>query len=242
MSSALDQIKAQIAQAQAAAGASVPTTTAQTAQVPVVAALPTGGRRISLSEAVNDVGTKVDKYLKTQPAGFVIGTDTASYYDEIEEVTFEIGEVRPFYGLRFGNPPTYKKSFDRVMDNDTKRPWAEVVAEAQRADPKCKGDYICAEFAFRLGVELTPKKGDPVPAGTILGFTPAIMNAKDMLALLKPYVDMMEVGRLSPKARLKAKLVHEQKTKTGVQPWGHLHLVDLDLIDTGFEEEELAAA
>lgn len=233
--SAMDSINQQIAQARAAAGA-ITTTAPQQSSVP---SLPTGGRPVSMREMMAE-GVSVKTFLKPDAAGILVGKDTVTTFEEIP-VEFRLNEPKPFYGLRYGQTPVvYKKSYDRLVESRSKRPWADVVAEAQRMDSRCTGDYRAVDVPFTVLVDLMPKKGDEplAKAGDKIGWTSSVTNWAEFEALMRPYFTLIDQGIIDENALIRGKVVHVQKTKTGVKPWGALEFHDFQLVD----ESEVAAA
>ncbi|MGH6955626.1 MAG: hypothetical protein ACREEW_03055, partial [Caulobacteraceae bacterium] len=124
----LESVQNALAEARAAAAQAAPAP-------PVVAAATavavTGGRPVSMREMLAESTVPVDAYLKIKESGFLIGDDPKSTFDDIR-VHFKFSDAKPFYGIRYGNPARYEKSYDRIVNARTKRPWADCVAEAQR--------------------------------------------------------------------------------------------------------------
>lgn len=230
----LDALNASLAAARNAAASAVPATNPTGGAVAVVSPLQAPGRPVSMREMVAEGGMSVKAYLKVTPAGFNVGKDSSTYFDEIE-VEFRLNEARPFYGVRYGNPPTYKRSVDRLVETRSKRPWADVVAEAQRLDARCTGDYRGLDLPLTSVGELLSKDKKTVLAapGDKLGWTSSVTNWNDWAEFIAPYFSMMDNGLLAEDALVRGKIRHEQGTKEGVQPWGILRFGDFTIADNG---------
>lgn len=247
----LDQINEQIANAQraAAAGAAQAAPAVGTAVAGTATAVPAvgtvaAGKPVSLGELLAEGGMRVDAYLKVDKLGFLIGTDLKNAQDELD-VEFVLADVVPFWGLRYGQQPvTYRKSFDRIVESRSKKPWAQCVAEAQAADARCRGDYPSADIPFTILKDVKAEKGDNagknlVSEGQTVGLTLSITNFKDFAAFIKPYEDMRAAGQLADDVILKGKLKHVT-AEGGGNIYGKAHFVDFTVV--GFRSERNAAA
>lgn len=233
--SALDNLNAQIEQARQGALAAVSQGTGAVATNTTSAPV-TPGRPVSLSEVLNQTGMQVKAYLKVDKAGFFIGQDTVTIVEEIP-VEFRLSDVTAFYGIRYGNPAKYLRSYDRITEARTKRPWADMIAEAQRQDTRVRGDYPAVDVPFTLLADIKSKKGDAIlaEAGDRLGWTSSVTNFKEFANFARPYEQLQQSGALSPDAVLRGKLVHDQR-KDASNLWGALTLVDFEIVSEGEQE------
>lgn len=229
MTNAVQDLNAVLEQAKAAAAQAVaqaPTTTAvSTAVAPA--------RPVSMLEMLAEGGMSVKAYLKVDKPGFTVGSDTSNYIKELE-VEFRIRDAKPFYGIRYGNPAKYLRSFDRVTETRTRRPWSDALTEAQRLDPKCKGDYRAVELPFvYLGAKALAAGGDKtVEKGETLGWTSSITNWKVWEEFIMPYFKQIMAGELTEDALLRGKIVHEQK-KDGGNTWGLVTFSGFEVVAEG---------
>jgi hypothetical protein len=229
MSDQLAALNAALDQARSAAGAAVPAIPATGSNVVPMQA-PNPGRPVSMREMVAEGGMSVKAYLKVDKAGFTLGADTSTYHKEFE-VEFRLNQAMPFYGVRFGNPAKYLKSMDRIVEKNSRRSWADVVAEAGRLDPRCKGDYRAVDLPFTSVKDI--KSGEvSVEAGETLGWTSSITNWKAWEEFVKPYFVMMDAGTLNEDALVRGRIVHTQK-KDGQNVWGILTFEDFSIADVG---------
>lgn len=204
-----------------------------------VAVLPQGGRAVSMREMVQETGVRSDAFLKVTPAGFTVGKDTKTFFDEIE-VEFRVNTAKAFYGLRYGNPAKYEKSFDRILDSRTKRPWADRIAEGQRIDPRCTGDYPAVEVSMTSIKQLDAKGGGLLlEAGKTLSWTSSITNWSEWVKFIEPIYVLQDAGLLANNVLVRGKIVHDQRTKEG-NTWGIL-MLNLDVADLGLPPEAVEA-
>lgn len=244
MNNPLDQINAQIAAARGAAAQAAPVEQYQpqapavgqgyAAQAPAVAQ---GGRPVTLGELMSQGGLSVDKYLKVDKTGFLIGDDKKNPLEEIT-VEFKLSDVVPFWGLRYGSSPAkYLRSFDRQLEARSKKPWAQCVAEAQQADSRCRGDYASCDIPFVVIGDIVAEKGDNkgknlISDGQTLGLTLSITNFKDFKSFIKPYNDLKDAGVLPADLRLRGKLVHASR-EGGGNDYGAATFVDFLAVGIG---------
>lgn len=226
----LDAINAKIAEAREAA-AQIQTPAAVNSNVPAVATPVTGGKPVSMREMVAEAGVRADHFLKVDKPGFLIGKDTKNYQEEIE-VEFRLSAPKAYWGIRFGNPAKYLKSYDRQVDARTKKAWSSVIAECTAADPKCTGDYPALELAFTLRQDIVSAKDGTVlaSAGQTLGWNSSITNWALWTAFIEPYFTLMDSGVLPENALVRGKIIHEQRTKDG-NTWGLLNFKDFLVVE-----------
>lgn len=224
MTNATTELNDMLEQAKAAAAAVVPASTQTTA---VAAAAP--ARPVSMMEMLAEGGMSVKAYLKVDKPGFTVGSDTSVYHKEFE-VEFRIGDAKPYYGIRFGNPAKYLRSYDRVTESRTRRPWADALAEAQRLDPKCKGDYRSVELPFKVLNDIQDAdKKVLVEAGEAIGWTSSITNWKPFEEFIKPYYVRIAAGELTEDTVLRGKITHKQQ-KDSNNVWGLLTFGDFAVV------------
>ena len=182
------------------------------------------GRPVSLGELLAEGGMRVDAWLKVKDSGFYIGDDTSTLVEEIA-VEFKLSDIVPFWGLRYGaSPAKYFRSFDRQTESRSKKSWAQCLTEAQAADPRCRGDYASADIPATVVSTILAAKGDKkgqplITAGQRLGITFSITNFKDFAVFIKPYSDLVTMGRMPHDTNLRGKIVHGQRKK-GQDMWG----------------------
>lgn len=244
MTDALSNINAQIEAARVASAnvvANAPA--AQNYAAPAVAELVQPGRAISLGEALSDSGLAVKEFLKIDKAGFLIGKDTKNFFDELH-VQFYLRDIVAFRGVRFGNPAKYLRSYDRLTEARSRKPWAQCIAEAQAADPRCKGDYASADIPFVMVEDVAGTKGENagktlIAKGERLGLTLSITNWKPFSEFIKPYETLRLAGKLPDDLLLQGKLVHEQK-EANSNTWGIATFKDFQAVADVIEADEAA--
>lgn len=223
MSNALNELTAVLDQAKAAA-AQVQTPSQGQVQAynpaPVAPARP-----VSMMEMLAEGGMTVKAYMKVDKPGFTIGSDTSVYHKEFP-VEFRLGDAKPFYGIRFGNPAKYLRSIDRVTETRSRRPWTAALEEAQRLDPKCKGDYRAVEIPFTVLADIQDaNKKVLVSEGESIGWTSSITNWKPFEEFIKPYFVQLGAGQITEDTVLRGKVVHKQE-KDSANTWGLVTFVD----------------
>ena len=226
----LDTIQAALKQARETAGAAVPAvaTTTPAAVAP--------GRPVSMREALaTGASMSVKAYLKVDRVAFLIGKDDGLHKEF--EVEFRFNEAQPFFGLRYGNPARYERSVDRVTNSRNGRSWADCVAEAQRMDSRCRGDYVSVDVPFTLvnDIMAADKKTVLIKTGEKIGWTASITNFKDFKEFAAPYYALMDQGLLSDDALVRGKIKHVKRTG-GEADYGALTFVDFDVVDNGSKE------
>lgn len=164
-------------------------------------------------------GMVVDSYLKMTYFGMQIGTREILVQGPIK-VRIDMAEITPFEGIRFGNPATYYKTYDRLnaVSGGT---WTEAVNRAKKADPK---SYIYHGVDIQMTLLEDVKNGNEVIAeeGTRLGYsTPPTAKAN-----MKLFVDSVKAAGLINSA-VEVELGYDKKENKGGNKWG---LITLKLI------------
>lgn len=225
MSTALNELTAVLDQAKAAAAqVQTPAVYQPQASAPVAPARP-----VSMMEMLAEGGMSVKAYMKVDKPGFTIGSDTSVYHKEFP-VEFRLGDAKPFYGIRYGNPAKYLRSIDRVTETRSRRPWTAALEEAQRLDPKCKGDYRAVEIPFTVLADIQDdKKKVLVEAGEAIGWTSSITNWKPFEEFIKPYFVQLGAGQITEDTILRGKIVHQQG-KSDANVWGLVTFADFTAV------------
>lgn len=223
----LDAINNAIASAREAAAQAV----VSAPSTAVAAASVQGGRAVSLREITSEKGMAVAAYLKVEKAGFLIGKDLKTYLDEIT-VSFRLNEAKPFYGLRYGNPAKYERSYDRIVNAKNRRSWADCVTEAQRLDAKCRGDYAAVDIPFTMVNTIMSKDGKTtlIEKDQKTGWTSSVTNWYAFQDFISPYLKLMDQGLLNEDALVTGKIVHEVRENSD-NAWGSLTFVDFAVTD-----------
>lgn len=120
-------------------------------------------------------GLAIDAWLKVSKFGMTIGEDATIFQTLPVELHF--AEVQYCFGVRYGNPAIYAKSFDHVFDTRG-RPWSEVLRLAREIDPDTS-DFPTADVPFVALGALRDRKGDIlVEPGDVLGHSISITGWK----------------------------------------------------------------
>lgn len=166
--------------------------------VPTVPAAAQGtavGRPMTMQDAM--AGTVVvDEWLKVNEHGLQIGSKKP-LLEEIR-VRIDMSEITFHEAVKYGNPATYRKTYDRVMTADGAT-WAQALAEARQVDPKAR-PYRSADIQMETVDDIQLKDG-VVPAGTVLGHSFSTTGFRALAKLVKqmtkdgadPASDVIEV-------------------------------------------------
>ena len=223
MTNALNELTAVLDQAKAAASQVQTQPQGQVQTYNPAPAAP--ARPVSMMEMLAEGGMTVKAYMKVDKPGFTIGSDTSVYHKEFL-VEFRLGDAKPFYGIRYGNPAKYLRSIDRVTETRSRRAWTLALEEAQRLDPKCRGDYRAVEIPFTVLADI--QDGDKkviVAEGEAIGWTSSITNWKPFEDFIKPYFAQLGAGQITEDTILRGKIVHKQE-KSDSNVWGLVTFVD----------------
>lgn len=128
--------------------------------------------------AVDDMlGGSLDvvAWLKVNEYGLFVGADRTPF-QEID-VVINMDEVSYCYSVRYGNPATYEKTYDRVT-NSKGGSWAETLLKAQRVDSNAS-EFRSADIPFYVIDDVKNTKGEVlVEAGKAIGHSLSITGWK----------------------------------------------------------------
>ncbi|RWM90046.1 MAG: hypothetical protein EOR84_22825 [Mesorhizobium sp.] len=153
------------------------------------------GRPMGLDDAMAGA-VVVDEWLKVNEHGLQIGAKKP-LLEEIR-VRIDLSDVGYSESVKYGNPATYRKTYDRVMATDGAT-WAQALSEARAVDPKAR-PYKSADINLEL-IDDVKLKDETVTAGTVLGHSFSTTGFKSFAKLVKqmtkdgadPSVDTIEV-------------------------------------------------
>lgn len=178
----MNNIDAAISQATAAAGNIAQEAIAATgSQVPATQSAESTavGRPMGLDDAM--AGTMiVDDWLKVSEHGLQIG-GKKPLLEEIK-VRLNMSEVTYCEAVKYGNPATYRKTYDRVMSVDGAT-WAKALSEARAVQPNAR-PYNTADVMLEM-VDDIKLKDETVAAGTVLGHGFSTTGFKSFAKLVK---------------------------------------------------------
>jgi len=192
---------------------------AQTASVPAVSQAPqqtavaayTPVKPPSLAD-LSSGSMNVDDFLKVNENGLKIGAKV-NLIEKIK-VKIDLTEVVPFNGIRYGNPPTYAKSYDGVTCASGGT-WNEAVAKANLVDPKAR-PYNGADISMALLEDAKDIKGVVVAeAGLRLGHSTSITNRAEIASFLKEVDKAGLTGGV-----VEAEVSYKPMTNKNSQTWG----------------------
>lgn len=120
----------------------------------------------------------VDGYMKVDSYGIHFDDEKKSKKNEVK-VKIDPTEIQICQSIRFGNPPTYYKSYDGVscVQGGT---WQDAIQAAVSVEPKAQ-PYQSAD----IPMELIDSYGENYPAGTRLGHSTSPTNRNEFAQFLK---------------------------------------------------------
>lgn len=171
------------------------------------------GRVRTLDDALESAGVAVEEFVKVSETGFTLNDKP---FQELD-AELSLSDIQIIYSVRF-NPPSggtrFARSYNGVTEARSGRPWAQVCAEAQAADPKCQGSYDAAEVPLTLIADV--KAGEKTfKAGSRIGFTTPITGYKPLMTWLRE-----AKAEFGPGATVPVTFYVEGKSKPGVRGWG----------------------
>jgi len=163
----------------------------------------------------------VDDWLKVKEFGLLIGSKP----DLIETIKVSIdvggGEMTPFQGIRYGEPPVYLKTYDNV-NAVSGGSWEAAKNKAQLIDPTTQ-PYLGCDIQMTLLEDAVSAKGVVVAEkGLRLGHSTSITNRNAIADFLKA------CGKANLKDnKVEVLIGFQAKRNKNNQGWG---IITLDLI------------
>lgn len=223
MSAVPDPVAAALAQVNQAAAAQQAAVAQQAAtqgasQLPAAVPPPaanlmpaSGGKRLTLDDAVEMTGMAVDAYINLTADAIQVGK--AGFHERLI-VGIDLSEVQPFYGVSWGNNPSrYARSYDRVVTVGGGS-WASTLAAAAADPVKAGSEYISYEIPMTVLERAEDHKKNVVEDGAVIGYSPSVTNAKDFKVLIQQ-------ARAAGFTRITVELIHRAKTNAKGK-WGAL--------------------
>jgi hypothetical protein len=173
----MDPIQAAIEQAKKAAEAAV-LAQAQQSAVTVAAPAPAApampGRRLTMDD-FSGASMAVDSWLGVNEHGLLLGPNKALYTEPLK-VRINLPDVAAHECVKFGNPPTYLKTYDGVTCASGGT-WAQALDRARKADPNSRS-YPSADIPMTAVEDVfIGKSREPVVRmGERLGHTLSTTN------------------------------------------------------------------
>lgn len=137
----------------------------------------TQGAAMSMADGMRSAGMVVDYWVKADGTGNLSLARKTGLFEEAE-VIVDMTDIRVTKQIRFGDPPTYLKTYDgRVSTRG--RPWPDEIVAAQKADPNSY-DYFSFEIPMTLAEDLYALNGKNklANAGETLGKSTSPTEAK----------------------------------------------------------------
>lgn len=158
-------------------------------------------------------GMTVDNWLKVSEDGLKIKVDNDTALLDTLKVSIDMSEVAYTKAIKFGNPPTYHKTFDGIICADGSTLWTDALEQASRFNQR---PYSSADIPMTLEEPVVGKGGKVLmEAGQRIGYSLSTTN-KDAFAKL---VRQATTDGLST-ATLDVTLGYEAKSNKNNQNWG----------------------
>lgn len=169
-------------------------------------------RAPSLDDMMNS-GMTVENWLKVNENGLVIKTDEGQVLLDNLKVSIDMTEVAATQAVKYGNPPTYHKTFDGQVCADGQTLWSDALEEAQRFGQR---PYQSADIPMTLEENVNDKKGKTLmTVGQRIGYSLSTTN-RDAFAKFLRAVN----GDNLKEATVDVQLGYESKTNKNKQTWG----------------------
>ena len=181
-------------------------------------------------DTLTQAGMNVDEWFKVNGYGIMIGSNTKLFPSV--KVKLRLQDIKAFYGVRYGDPAVYKKSFDRVNCVQGGS-WPDAISLAQRADPKCNGEYTGGDVIFTIAEDVKDDKGAIViEAGKRVGWSTAPTAAKLLAGFIR---EIKDARKVEEDVYVLVDLTHVQRVKPNIQPWGVLDFKILEVLEEAGE-------
>jgi hypothetical protein len=202
---------AELSNLQAASAGAISTTVAPAASTAVAPVAP--GKPVTMDDMLAG-GISVDSWLGVKEFGLVVGPNKELFTD-VMKVAIDMTAVAPHFAIKFGNPPTYLKTYDRVICAQGGS-WAQAIQRAQQVDPRAR-EYRSADLPMLLLHDVTlPKAKEPVlTAGTKLGYS---LSTTNWAAWEAVYREALKAGLAG--SVVEVELGSERRTNKNGNAWG----------------------
>lgn len=206
-------------------------TTQGQAQSNVMTYAPVEARPANLDTLMN-AGMNVDEWLKVNGFGIQFGSKQGLVSEFIGRIRLQ--DIAVFYGIRFGDPATYLKSFDKVTCVQGGS-WNEQVRKAQAVDQKAY-EYVGADFTLVTEQDVMTPDGKTVliEKGKRVGHSTSPTGGKTLAALVR---DLKNTKQLQDDVWVKVKVKHAVRTKPNVAPWGVFDFEVLEVLGNELDED-----
>jgi hypothetical protein len=224
-------VDAAIAAAQEKAENAEPVATTQAvapAQPTAVAAAPVGGPLTF--DDLTQGGMDVTDWLKVNEFGLTVGSHGDKLFKDAEFL-IDTNNVQAVEVIKFGNPATYMKTYDRItcVSGGT---WQEAMAKAAQVQPGVR-PYQSAELPLQVVSDIEVDGTVVAQEGDLLGHSTSTTNFANLSSLMK---ELKEKGQ-SPipgerkGAIVKLKVSSEKRTNQRKNTWGVLAFELLEVVE-----------
>lgn len=181
----------------------------------------TVGKPMGLDDAMAGA-VVVDEWLKVSELGLQI-SNKKPVLEEIR-VRIDMSDVNFSEVVKYGNPATYRKTYDRVMTTDGAT-WPQALSEARAVDPKAR-PYKSADINLEL-VDDVQLKDEVCSAGTVLGHSFSTTGFKSFAKLVK---QMDKAGDDPTTDTIEVTVGYIEQSSNG-NTWGILDFRDYKVVD-----------
>ena len=200
---ATDLVAAQAAVV-SAAPASQAVTVANTNQPPAV------GRPLTMDDMTG--GLTVDQWLGVKEHGFLLGPQKVLYDGEIH-VEIDMARVQPNFSVKFGNPTTYFRTYDRMTEVRGGL-WSDALRRAQAVDPRAT-EYRSVDLPMVVLQDIKKGKEVLIEAGQTVGYSTPTTGWGAWQAF---YAECVRAGLQN--SRVEAVLNYQKRTNAKGNVWG----------------------
>lgn len=203
----------------AVATAGVPATT----QPQATAVAPIKAGPLTLDDLTQG-GMNVNDWLKVTEFGLLVASHTDKLFS-FAEFRLDTSKVQACEVIKFGNPATYLKTYDRVVCT-AGGTWQEALNRAAQVQPGVR-PYQSADLPLEVIGDLKSMDGTLLAKdGDILGHSTSTTNYKNLSALMRELKEKKQLG-----AVIKVKVGYEKRTNVAKNTWGILTFELLEILE-----------
>lgn len=185
---------------------SLPSTTVQ-------GGLPTARTAAPSAEDFLRSGMTVENWLKVSEDGLKIKVENDTALLDKLAVSIDMSEVAFTKAIKYGNPPTYHKTYDGVVCADGQTLWTDALEEASRFSQK---PYNSADIPMTLEEDVVGKGGKVLMTkGQRIGYSLSTTNKDAFAKFMRSITD---AGIAT--AVIDTTLGYEAKSNKNNQNWG----------------------
>lgn len=158
-------------------------------------------------------GMTVENWLKVSEDGLKIKVENDTALLDTLKVSIDMPEVAFTKAIKYGNPPTYHKTFDGVLCADGQTLWTDALEEAARFNQR---PYSSADIPMTLEEDVLGKGGKVLMnKGQRIGYSLSTTNKEAFAKFYKAAAELNLTG-----AVVELNLGYEAKSNKNNQTWG----------------------